>query len=76
MKKCKRVREKSPRTIEDHNQVHEINEQLKAHYGKDYYGFYRSYVCELILERLPKNNKYNVRYIAQILNHTKLSPIL
>ena len=48
MGKYKREREKSQRTIEDHNQVHEINEQLKAHYGKDYYGFYRSYICELM----------------------------
>lgn len=75
MGKCKREKEKSQRTIDDHNQVHQINEELKAQYGKDYYGFYRSYICEKIWERLPNNNKYNLKYIAQILNHTKLSKI-
>lgn len=75
MGKYKREREKSPRTIDDHNRVHEINNELKALYGKDYHGFYKSYICEMILERLPVNNKYNVRYIAHILNHTELSEL-
>lgn len=72
---CKRERGKSARAIDAHNQVHAINEELKALYGADYYGFYRSYICEKILERLPLNNKYNLKYIAEILNHTKHEPI-
>lgn len=71
----KREREKSPRTIDAHNEIHTINEELKAYYGADYYGFYRSYICEKIFERLPKNRKYNLKYIAEILNHTKFEPI-
>lgn len=71
----KREREKSPRTIEAHNQIHAINDELKALYGDDYYGFYRSFICEKIFERLPKNNKYTPRYIAEILNHTEYEPI-
>mgnify|MGYP006932841484 FL=1 len=71
----KREREKSLRTIDAHNEIHSINEELKAYYGADYYGFYRSYICEKIFERLPKNRKYNLKYIAEILNHTKFEPI-
>lgn len=70
-----RVREASQRTIDDHNIVHAINDELRAHYGKDYNGFYKSYICELICERLPNNNKYTPRYIAEILNHTKFEKI-
>ena len=75
MKNNKRVREKSQRTIDDHNQVHLINNKLREELGRVYHAIARGEIYNMIAERLPDGNKYCNKRIAYILNHTKMSEI-
>lgn len=72
MKNNKRVREKSQRTIDDHNEVHIIDNELRAQFGRVYHAIARGEIYNMIAERLPHGNRYCNKRIAYILNHTKL----
>lgn len=70
--KNKREREKSQRTIDDHNVVHLIDNELRAELGDIYFELGRGSIYRRIAERLPDGYKYCSKRIAYILNHTKL----
>lgn len=70
--KNKRVREKSQRTIDDHNTIHLIDKQLRQELGDIYFELGRGSIYRRIAERLPAGYKYCSKRIAYILNHTKL----
>lgn len=70
--KNKREREKSQRTIDDHNVVHLIDNELRAEPGDIYFELGRGSIYRIIAERLPDGYKYCSKRIAYILNHTKL----
>lgn len=72
MGKYNREREKSQRTIDDHNVVHLIDKDLRTELGDVYFDLSRSSIYRRIAERLPKGDKYCTKRIAYILNHTKL----
>ena len=71
----KRLREKSQRTIDDHNVVHLIDKDLRTELGDVYFDLSRCSIYRRIAERLPKGYKYCAKRIAYILNHTKLSVV-
>lgn len=75
MGKYKREREKSQRTIDDHNTIHLIDKQLRQELGDIYFDLSRSSIYRRIAERLPKGYKYCTKRIAYILNHTKMSVV-
>lgn len=72
MKNNKRLREKSRRTIDDHNVVHNIDNELRTELGEIYYDLSRQGIYRRIAERLPDGYKYCLKRIAYILNHTRL----
>lgn len=72
MGKYKREREKSQRTIDDHNAIHLIDKQLRQELGDIYFDLSRSSIYRRIAERLPEGYKYCSKRIAYILNHTKM----
>jgi hypothetical protein len=67
-----RVRELSQRTIDDHNIVHAINNELRSELGDIYNDMSRGSIYRRIAERLPKGYGYCEKQIAFILNHTRL----
>ena len=73
--KNKRVREKSQRTIDDHNTIHLIDKELRQELGDIYFELGRGSIYRRIAERLPVGYKYCAKRIAYILNHTKLSVV-
>lgn len=75
MGKYKREREKSQRTIDDHNAIHLIDKQLRQELGDIYFDLSRSSIYRRIAERLPEGYKYCSKRIAYILNHTKMSVV-
>lgn len=75
MGKYKREREKSQRTIDDHNVVHLIDKDLRTELGDVYFDLSRSSIYRRIAERLPEGYKYCSKRIAYILNHTKMSVV-
>lgn len=72
MGKYKREREKSQRTIDDHNTIHLIDKQLRQELGDIYFELGRGSIYRRIAERLPNGYKYCAKRISYILNHTKL----
>ena len=65
-----RVRDnQSIRVINDHNEVHAIDDELRTLHGELYYAISRSY----IYSEISKRTGYCVKSIATILNHTKMS---
>jgi hypothetical protein len=68
-----RVRELSQRTIDDHNIVHAIDNELRSELGDIYNDMSRGSIYRRIAERLPKGYGYCEKQIAFILNHTRLS---
>lgn len=66
--KNKRVREKSAKTIKNHNEVHIVDRELREQYGEDYLDLSR----ESIYRRIAKRTGYSTRTISQILNHSQL----
>lgn len=75
MGKYKREREKSQRTIDDHNAIHLIDKQLRQELGDIYFDLSRSSIYRRIAGRLPEGYKYCSKRIAYILNHTKMSVV-
>jgi hypothetical protein len=67
-----RVREVSQRTIDDHNIVHAIDNELRSELGDIYNDMSRGSIYRRIAERLPKGYGYCEKQIAFILNHTRL----
>ena len=67
-----RVREASQRTIDDHNIVHAIDNDLRKELGDIYYDMSRGSIYRRIAARLPKGYEYCEKQIAYILNHTKM----
>jgi hypothetical protein len=59
----------SIRVINDHNEVHAINDELRTQLGELYYAISKSYLYSLISRRTG----YCPKRIAYILNHTKMS---
>lgn len=65
-----RVKDDIPiRVIDDHNEVHSIDNELRAFYGEVYNAISRAYIYGLIAARTG----YCEKQIAYILNHTKLT---
>lgn len=75
MRISKRIREKSQRTIDDHDAVHRIDNDLRKELGDIYYELGRGSIYRRIAERLPAGYKYCAKRIAYILNHTKMSVV-
>ena len=71
-----RVRELSQRTIDDHNIVHAIDNDLRRELGDIYNDMSRGSIYRRIGERLPSGYEYCEKRIAYILNHTKLTNIV
>ena len=53
--------------IRHHNEVHEIDNELRMKHGDAYYAISRDY----IYKEIQKITGYSTRAIAEILNHTK-----
>ena len=53
--------------IRHHNEVHEIDNELRMKHGDAYYAISRDY----IYKEIQKITGYSTRTIAEILNHTK-----
>lgn len=65
-----RIRDnQSIRVINDHNEVHSIDNELRTLYGEVYNAISRAYIYRLIAARTG----YCEKQIAYILNHTKMS---
>ena len=63
-----RVRDnQSIRVINDHNEVHAINDELRNQLGELYYVISKAY----IYGEISKRTGYCVKSVATILNHTK-----
>ena len=58
----------SPLVIKHHNEVHAIDDELRAQYGELYYAISRGY----IYGEIRKRTGYCIKQIATILNHTKV----
>ena len=58
----------SIRVINDHNEVHKLNEELRNQLGELYYAISKSY----IYGEISKRTGYCIKSIATILNHTKM----
>ena len=61
----------SIRVINDHNEVHSVDNELRILYGEVYNAISRAYIYRLIAARTG----YCEKQIAYILNHTKLSEL-
>ena len=62
-----RIRDnQSIRVINDHDEVHAIDDELRTRLGELYYAISRSYIYSLISQRTG----YCPKRIAYILNHT------
>lgn len=70
-----RVRELSQRVVDDHDKVHLIDIELRRELGDIYHDMSRGSIYRRIAERMPEGYRYNVKRIAFILNHTKLSVV-
>lgn len=57
----------SIRVINDHNEVHKLNEELRNQLGELYYAISKNY----IYGEISKRTGYCIKSIATILNHTK-----
>lgn len=68
MGKYKREREKSQKTIINHNEVHIVDNELREYYGDDYADLSR----DSIYKRIARRTGYSIRRISYILNHTKM----
>ena len=65
-----RVRDnQSIRVINDHDEVHAIDDELRTLHGELYYAISRSH----IYGEISKRTGYCAKQIAYILNHTKKS---
>ena len=63
-----RIRDnQSIRVINDHNEVHAIDDELRTQLGELYYAISKSYIYSVI----SKRTGYCIKSIATILNHTR-----
>ena len=64
-----RVKDEIPiSVIRHHNEVHEIDNELREKYGELYYAISRGY----IYGEISKRTGYCIKQVATILNHTRV----